>query len=258
MSRVFFWVRVGAVLLTVLVSIAVFDTYVRPSMLYQESARQGIAWLLEYPDDYKNPGVFWVLREVNKEVCHSDAFKQKIEERFESLPRTDVERAYFYFPTVPITEDMLQSTTLARYDAWLLEALSCQERSLTPSVQDTLLSFENSFGYDLTHTYIALSYIQRRGCEIEGVSLPETLSTIENKMAEEEAQKRVFSDISVERSALLLWGGRTDLVSDVWLERVKEAQDVSGGWGENGGAPNPHTTALALWTLVQTTDACPL
>jgi hypothetical protein len=78
-------------------------------------------------------------------------------------------------------------------------------------------------------------------------------------MHDEERQAGAFNDLSAERAAFLLWGGRRDLVDDAWLVKIKSAQGPDGGWGDGAGAaPNPHTTALAAWALTQASGHCPL
>lgn len=226
---------------------------------YQAAAHKGVEWLLSYPEEYKNPGVFWALKEVAGTHCNSNELEKKLTERFESIPRSEVERAYFYFPEAPISEDARIASTTARYDQWLLAALSCKERPLPPDVRDALAARETSRGYDLTHRYLALSYIKRLGCRLEDDLLDTRIAGIETALRDEEVQSEAFTDLSAERAALLLWGGRQDLVSDTWLLKIKGAQGPTGGWGDRESAiPNPHTTALATWALAQASGRCPL
>lgn len=241
----------------------VYGFHVQSEKVYRQSAQEGLTWLFQYEEDYKNPGVFWVLKDVNTRFCRSNEFEKKIDERFESVPRTSVERAYYYFPNSPISEETLASSTIVRYDRWLLETLACRERPLSLETRAELGSAELLRGYDATHAYLAVLYLERLGCsldtESEDISLRERIIQTEEALMKEAAQDFEFSDLWVERAAFLLWGGRQDVVDEVWLEKITNAENPSGGWGDGvGTVSNPHSTALATWTLVQATGQCPL
>ncbi len=246
------------VLCALVLGLAIIFLALKPDS-YQRAAMEGVAWLMAYPEDYKNPGVYWALKESTKTCSNPGGFGKKLTERFESIPRSDVERAYFYFPDALLSEAEISESSTMRYDRWLFSALSCKERPISEDIRNELALAETTGGYDLTHAYLALQYLKRLECSEEDAPLDERIRRVENAMHDEERQAGAFNDLSAERAAFLLWGGRRDMVDDAWLMKIKTAQGPTGGWGDGAdAAPNPHTTALAAWALAQASGRCPL
>lgn len=242
-------------LIAILGIVAVLLSHAQPTARFHEAGTKGITWLLAYPEDYGNSGVFWVLNDIEERFCKSETLREDIQERFERYPRKAQERAYFSFPEIPIAPELLEDASLGRYDQWLLAALSCKEAALPAETKEAFMAHEGSSGYDLTHKYLALTYMDRLGC-----TLPELAARdrIAKRMAEDGSASSFVTDLSIEQAAFLMWGGHAELVSDAWLERIRKAQDSSGGWKGEYAEATPHATALATWALVQRTHACPL
>lgn len=252
--------RVLLVVVTLIALATTFTFSLPKDYLYTSSARAGIEWLISYPAPYENAGVLWVLHDIHTHHCPYDSLGKALKERYLLEPQTKANAFYFAFRTgaLPSEVDVSQ---LAQYDRWLISALRCTTVSLDESTTQELIDDRHT-AYDLTHQYIALTYLERLGCVTSIPAALDTLRTlVAKRIADEDMQdSHVFSDLSAERAALLLWGGHASLVSTEWLERIAHAQQPSGGWKDapSDTAPNPHTTALATWALIQYLDECPL
>ncbi|HYD92892.1 MAG TPA: hypothetical protein VEB18_00305 [Candidatus Paceibacterota bacterium] len=226
------------------------------------SAQQGMMWLRSYSGTYGNPGVLWVLTDINERYCKSEAFSQELTDRFVSSSPTPVEQAYFLGFSDSNNFRVFEGKMEA-YDRWLLSALACKIRSLPVGVEQELLAEDQGTGYDLTHRYLGLSYLEGLQClagEKHWKARELRTEAARSLYEAARAESFTFSDLAVERAAFLLWGGHGSYVTHDWIDTIMRNQNEDGGWGASPGATisNPHTTALAVWTLVQTTHACPL
>ena len=120
---------------------------------------------------------------------------------------------------------------------------------------------ESSRGYDLTHKFLAMRFLQERNCLAGDTEL--LLESKINAAAESIAREQAlseFDDLFSERAAFLYWGGFRDLVKEEWIDIILENQDEAGSWTDfkaNLFYGNPHTTVLAVWALVQSAKSCP-
>lgn len=225
----------------------------------QVQAQKGLAWLLTYEGTYENPGVLWVLDDIQKKQCGIDSFALRIEERSAREIRTPAGSFYHAYRTEK-SLPQIDTSVLPLYDRWLIEALRCSSVASSRLFQDELVR-EIYTGYDLTHQYIALTYLERLSCD-DALAAPLTplRDSVAVRIQQEDAYAlHRFSDLSAERAAVLLWGGHGSLVSREWIDTISRNQSEDGGWknAPEDTRANPHTTALALWALVQYTGLCP-
>lgn len=247
--------------LGVLVVASVFITGNHQRVRQEESARKGLAWLRAPQRVFDNPGVFWVLDDINSRYCKSDSFSEELASRFLQVPRTETERAYFSFLSFSTSTQALPLKVEGRYDEWLLSALMCEKYPVSTTTMHTLLTPEESTGYDLTHKYLALTYLIKSACKIDRYTVSRAKDIAAQKIAVEAKERKYeFSDLLAEQSALLLWGGDGFLLSSDVAISIEKAQRVSGGWPstQSETRENLHTSALATWFLVQKSGACPL
>lgn len=229
---------------------------------YEQGAMHGMAWLRAYPTPYENAGVMWALDEINRTYCKSEQFSKELAYRFQKEQHTETERAYFSLLSFSTSSPMTGlDKRSGKYDYWLLSVLACKEQPLSQELLETLLNVEQTTGYDLSHKYLALSYLSRSSCVYNRMQVERARDTMAQKIrGEAEQGGYIFTDLLAEQAALLLWGGNGFLVTPLWVDSIALAQRASGGWTESRSAykENTHTTALSLWTLTQVTRACPL
>jgi len=138
-------------------------------------------------------------------------------------------------------------------------ALHCDQLGLPERWPELLRSASLAGGYALTHAALARAWTLENGC-----LPPQALAPLAREQgdllaalvarADENADPRLPStDQWIEALALLYYTGERERVRPEWIEALLAAQRRDGGWAVKPDAPrsDPHTTALALWVLLE-------
>ncbi len=128
-------------------------------------------------------------------------------------------------------------------------ALYCQQVPLPPDYAGALHSASQASAYELTHTLLALIWLEENGCRSPADAEFDAL--VVSKVAELLADDGPIGDLEIEASALLVHWGAADELPPSLLERLVDAQLPDGGfsYAPAGRTSNWHTTALALWLI---------
>lgn len=224
-----------------------------------ESAQRGGTWLLAFKGPLEDPGILWGMHIINQRYCHSEKLSQIIALKF---------REFEYHPTLslfrrlletPGKESPLRQKTLpvmTSIDRWVLPPLYCREVAVDQDLQDTLLNTADLHGYELTHAYLGLLFLDRYGCSNDKII--HALNTVPQQLVEEQ-DTDTFSDVFAERIAFLGYAKQKNLIGKEWIHTILTAQQDSGAWNDPiyGPKDNPHTTALAIWALAEFSESCP-
>jgi hypothetical protein len=223
-------------------------------------ARQehGFTWLLKYPGNYGNPGVSWILADVNTRFCKDSKLTELIRMKANPAMIRDESIAAYYSKKVEDIQAPLPKGPLRGSDAILIPILYCEGGTVPEEVERAMLSLQGATGYDLTHKYLALLFFKEENCTLRDAA------TSLDLLIEDAAQKIRLDttdgfDLFAERISFLLYGGFRELVSESDIERILSRQDPSGGWKADlsDSAPHPHTTAVSVWALTQWGGRCP-
>jgi len=222
------------------------------------AAGKGMEWLLSDISNFNDPAVAWILKNINDNYCNSDEIEQLISsqlKRYESYP---IEKAYIRLfeegYQYSFDYEVLKNFSNT-FDDLLIPAIYCDRQEIPDEVLSRIENYENSYGYELTHIFLAASFMRDRGC-IDGSMIDQMAKKIafEQNMSD-------FNDLYAERQSLLLYYGYEDLVDVSWSEEITSSQQDNGGWYDykfNLLSENPHTTALATWALTQQANSCPI
>lgn len=226
------------------------------------SAQAGIRWILDFNGKIEDPGVLWVIQEINNEYCHAPELSSFVESRFEEFEEHPIDRKYKRFfdgvGYLPKKGSNVWDNSERAYDDIILSALYCEEIPVSDAIIKKTFNTSQAVGYDLTHQFLTMMLLKQRGClpneyEKKFVSSAELLFSQTSKMS--------FGDVFVESVAFLEKGYREKKIPDTWIKEIVEKQNLSGAWQDEILSPDeesPHVTALAAWALTQYAGACPI
>jgi len=225
------------------------------------AAGRGLRWLMHYPKAFADPGILWAVDQINRTYCGSADINAFVSDRFRPFDSLPIERGYRRLidpeQTIPIDNRTIQDRG-TQHDALLLPALYCDIVPLMSSTTVEMRDIDSASGYDLTHKFIALLFARQNGCAIPGgVDAP--LGQAASRMVAEQTANH-FDDLFAERTALLTYGGFRNRIDPLWIDELRHAQLPSGAWMNPqffAEPEDPHTTALAVWTLAQYANGCP-
>ena len=115
-----------------------------------------------------------------------------------------------------------------------------------------------SFGYVLTHQLLALKWAEWTGRELPR-SLLDLQPVLKERIAVEQAEATLFSDIYAERVALILmYGSPTEAEAASWVEALIGQQLDNGMWDSRpasaGARGNRHPTTWCMFALAAFLD----
>jgi len=105
---------------------------------------------------------------------------------------------------------------------------------------------------DRTHATIALLWADEHGC-LDPSGAARLRQTAADILEQSVRQEPSVHDQFVEAVALLYELGERDRIDESWIDAIRGAQQRDGGWAEDAssGESSGHTTALALWVLLE-------
>ncbi len=230
------------------------------------SARLGGEWLINYEQDFLDPGILWVVKMINDKYCQLPFLDDFWKDRFKEFENHPVESAYqklFNKEAVYQIDYELLKTRQFYFDDIIIPALYCEAHTIPDNTLINIFAFENASDYNLTHRYLAMLFLKNRNClNKEEYDINSSILEASEKIIKE-AKEAAFNDLYSERVAFLFFGGFENMIQDNWIEIIIENQEESGGWSTLkyseyfGQEENPHTTALSVWALVEYTGKCP-
>lgn len=233
-----------------------------------ESARKGWQWLYNYQGKFLDPVIPFIIKKINEDYCNSFPeianFWKDILKEFENDSYLPVfERLFDDNPEYKMSDKVLEilKTPQEYYNDVLPQALYCD---LYPVRDDffekTFDSIEKETGYDLTHKFWSAILFKSNECLIKNYNIDNIISVATQKIYEEQ-EKSNFDDLYAERIAFLMNYGFKNMVPEDWIKNIIANQNESGSWATptyfSRNFENPHTTALAIWSLVQYSGSCP-
>jgi hypothetical protein len=155
---------------------------------------------------------------------------------------------------MPAQWERLRRNPYSRIGVWLYFAASAPKRGPPPEVLEELLAGEYR-DYLSTHQYLALRILTDRRA-ISGARVRRALEHVLDSIETEQAQDSIFSDLYVERVAILLYGGRAGPRVHEWIVRILAEQAPDHRWTvRQHDFPtlinDLHTSLLSLWSLDQ-------
>lgn len=149
-----------------------------------------------------------------------------------------------------ITDEKIGKIMTDPTDDIVLKALYCDESGYD-DFDYKLLSVirDDEGGYGDTHYLLSLLFLERLGCGNTDVVMQDKQDVIGNILAAE-SEEQEFSDLFVERIALLYWAGHGQSVDIEWINKVAKNIQRDGGWRDVGvDKSDPHTTGLAALAI---------
>lgn len=138
-------------------------------------------------------------------------------------------------------------------------ALHCDRIPLPPDWLAILARAARAGAYALTHAVLATEWTVENGClrrdqvaalHSEQVGLLEALIETRAGLA---SRYESATDLWVEAVVMLSYSGAADRIRAGWIDDLLALQRPDGGWPRHPRATrsDPHTTALALWVVLQ-------
>lgn len=231
-----------------------------------KSAHLGWLWLKNYQNDFLDPGIPFIIKQINDRYCQSneaEKFWQKAAKEFDNHEYLFVFERFFYEKNKinPKIQAMLK-TPHDYYNDILPQALYCDVYPARADFEQNLFAnIKNETEYDLTHKFWSAVLFKNNNCVSKNYDIEKIILSAAQKMAVEQEQHKEFNDLFAERAAFLLNYGFADLVNDEWIKIILENQEKTGAWNANmffnARHENPHTTILAVWALTEYSKTCP-
>jgi len=226
-----------------------------PQTRVEKAYTLGLAAILR--EQVLTVGEIWLLQEMLKSAPNK-ALQQMVNDRAADLAGHPFER--LINPNTPyanLPED--PGVGLTRFHNYLLAPFGTPKNRAISFIDDFLST--NESGYVLTHQFIVLEWAEQTSLE-----LPEQLGAkrqkLLNQILREQLADKSFSDLYVERVAILLYFGDPDaLAAAQWIKTIVNAQLPDGSWGLyaehlsyggqsiTGKPGTSHTIVLALLSL---------
>jgi hypothetical protein len=226
-----------------------------PRTMVEKAYTLGLAAILR--QQVLTVGDIWLLQEMLKSAPNK-ALQQMVNDRAADLAGHPFERLINpNTPYVNLPED--PGVGLTRFYNYLLAPFGAPKKRAISFIDD-FLSIDES-GYVLTHQFIVLEWAEQTSLE-----LPEQLGAkrqkLLNQILREQLEDKSFSDLYMERVAILLYFGDPDaLAAAQWIKTIVNAQLPDGSWGLyvehlsydgqsiTGKPGTSHTIVLALLSL---------
>ncbi|MFH1956681.1 MAG: hypothetical protein ABIJ28_03480 [Patescibacteria group bacterium] len=232
------------------------------------SAQKGWQWLYHYQGKLLDPSIPLIIKNINEKHCQSSSeikgFWENALQEFENHQYLPVFERFFYdSPNYKPSEKIAKilKTQQDYYNDALAQALYCDFYPVKEDFEENVFSnINNESGYDLTHKFWSAILFKNNGCESRNYNIDEIIYTGAEKIKDEQ-EKSSFDDLYAERTAMLLENNFENFVSEEWIKKIIENQKDSGAWATptyfSRNYENPHTTTLAIWSLVQYSGKCP-
>lgn len=131
-------------------------------------------------------------------------------------------------------------------------SINCDRMDLPTNFWGMMDKNTKEGGYYTAHTILALAFMKDNGCTLptEANDLKEQAIEALVKIA---GDSTVSPDLRYEVTAFLLMDNRHDLVKQEWIDQIIAEQRPDGSWIHEFGdsKDDPHTTLLALWSLLE-------
>ncbi|MFO0981353.1 MAG: hypothetical protein U1E76_06290 [Planctomycetota bacterium] len=153
----------------------------------------------------------------------------------------------------PLNPADLDAIDINSLDGITARALQCDRVPLEPGFAERLKNAVLETDYGATHVALALLWMRENACTLE---LGPTFETdLVERMAKLLTLDDRITDVEVESATFLYCMGHGDRVPSVFLDLVVAKQLEGGGWSNDSvahaGVPHWHTSALALWLLLE-------
>lgn len=133
------------------------------------------------------------------------------------------------------------------------QALHCDWLPLAPAFWSELDRLAAGGGYGLTHAMLASVWIEENACKADPARLVQLRADGSRRLVELLDRGRGPTDLQVEALAMLFYAGQRVNVQPRHVDALLALRRADGGWALDGdrSASHPHTTALALWVLLE-------
>ena len=221
-----------------------------------DSVEKGINWILTQKKF--DVGTLWVLGKL----CQYTNSKRldELYQRELGAARQNERFKYYLklFDNEVIIEKIPKSKATSRADLmimedWLIAAVNCKD--FTPCEEILRELFNNRYtGYLSTHQLLAIMWLKEQGCQDERIE-PKIKEIVEQIVFEQVSEDE-FSDLFVERTAVIAYADYIEKIERRWIEIILDAQKEDGHWAPpppkiNAYISDLHTTILAVWALIQ-------
>ena len=220
------------------------------------SIEKGINWILTQSDF--DVGTLWVLGKLCQ-LTDDTKFKEFYQKELTAARQKENFKYYLkLFDDEVVVEKIPESRATSVSDLlimedWLIAAVNCKD--FAPSEDVLRQLFDNRYsGYFSTHQLLAIMWLKEQGCQDDRIE--PKIKEIAEQMLSEQVSEDKFTDLFVERIALIQHAGYGEKIESGWIETILDAQNEDGYWT----SPPPeidayisdlHTTILAIWALIQ-------
>lgn len=195
--------------------------------------------------------VFWLARKYDLPL--SEAWREQVQEMIRQPQWNESELRYYFRVVDPEYSVSVEALDKATGFNWLTaKALYCDVYPLPSTFGDSLKVY-NRGSYDCTHSAFAYWWALEKGC-ISADSLVDFEDELTHGLIAVIEGRGADVDVGIEAMAMLLQMGKRDKLQPHWItETMLNSQRPDGSWSEKPSVDqsNDHTTALALWVMLE-------
>ncbi len=205
------------------------------------SLEKAIDWLEANQADVEkehNPILWWMLKQSAETASNQrlTAFFQGYKERDLDSQPLNLWSPMFYPSAYVKIPSIEQLDFLPYYNLLFLYGLSCNrelesEPEIHRQLQPGLCSMHFLHPRCVTHQMMGVRFMQRSRC-VNSAQLERLVRELQDMVVSEMIWDPRVGDAYIQRVMMLLDSGAADRVKPVWVQRILEAQNTDGGWGD--------------------------
>jgi len=207
----------------------------------EKAYAKSIDWLVNnYPQisNNHNPALWWMLKEAtdisdNKNL--TEVYTQYKTDYLDKIP-PNIWTPYFRKYYKPATPDMISMQNYQPYQVFFVYALSCDsDLAQTDVIKDQLETDFCGLHYlrprCVTHQLMSVRLMQQRYCG-DDAQLAALSDALQEIIIDELTYDFRVTDSYLQRVLMLAESGNFDAIKPVWVQRILDAQNADGGWGD--------------------------
>lgn len=204
-----------------------------------------ISELLRHSENPHNPFYRW-----NFQYKPTPGFSMERLASEDALANFTTQDAAAYFNDFYEVPEEFRQYMPHHWDDVMLKAIYCDLLGYDDTDFNFLLALpDRGGGYADTHVFQSLLFLRANNC-YDNHKINQELDRLAASMLAALETDTFYRDLYAERLAFLYWGGYGGQIKAEWINNIRQSQEKNGGWRDEKGEINPHTTGFAVLSLI--------